>query len=105
MSGSPGSTAGKESACSARDPSAIPRSGRCPAEGVGYPLQYSWASLGAQMVKNPPAVQETWVQSLGWEDALEEGMATHSSILVWRIPWTEKPGRLQSIGLQRVEHN
>ena len=105
MSGSPGSTAGKESSCSARDPSAIPRSGRYPAEGVGYPLQYSWASLGAQMVNNPPAVQETWVQSLSWEDALEECMATHSSILAWRIPWTEKPGGLQSIGLQRVEHN
>ena len=86
MSGSPGSTAGKESSCSARDPSAIPRSGRYPAEGVGYPLQYSWASLGAQMVNNPPAVQETWVQSLSWEDALEECMATHSSILAWRIP-------------------
>ena len=57
------------------------------------------------MVKNPPAmqeVQETWVQSLGWEDPLEEGMATHSSILTWRIPWTEEPGGLQSIGLQRV---
>ena len=57
------------------------------------------------MVKNPPAmqeVQETWVQSLGWEDPLEEGMATHSSILTWRIPWTEELGGLQSIGLQRV---
>ena len=53
-----------------------------------------WASVGAQVVKNLPAVQETWVQSLGWEDPLEEGMATHSSILAWRIPWTEEPGRL-----------
>ena len=53
-------------------------------------------SLGAQLVKNPPATQETWVQSLGWEDALEKGTATHSSILVWRIPWTEKPGSLYS---------
>ena len=51
----------------------------------------------AQMVKNPPAMLETWVQSLGWEDALEKGMATHSSILVWRIPWTEEPGGLQSM--------
>ena len=50
------------------------------------------------MVKNPPAVQETWVQSLGWEDPLEEGMATHSSILAWRIPWTEEPGGLRSMG-------
>ena len=62
------------------------------------------ASLVAQTVKNLPAVQETLVQSLGWEDPLEEGMATHSSILAWRIPWIEDPGRLQSIGLQRVRH-
>ena len=58
-----------------------------------------------QMVKNLPALQETWVRSLGWEDPLEEGMATHSSTLAWRIPWTEEPGRLQSIGLQRVGCN
>ena len=57
-------------------------------EGIGYPLQYSWASLVAQLVRNLPAVQETWVQSLGWEDPLEKGKATHSSILRWRIPWT-----------------
>ena len=57
------------------------------------------------MVKNPPAVQETWVSSLGWEDPLEEGMATHSSILSWRIPWTEEPGGLQSMGSQRVQHD
>ena len=57
------------------------------------------------MVKNPPAVQETWVQSLGWEDPLEKGTATHSSILAWRIPWTEEPGRLQSIGSQRVRQD
>ena len=61
----------------------------------------------AQMVKNPPAmpVRETWVGSLGWEDPLEEGIATHSSILAWRIPWTEEPDRLQSMGLQKVEHD
>ena len=64
-----------------------------------------WASLVAQMVKNLPAMQVTWVQSLGWEDPLEKGMATHSSILAWRILWTVKPGRLQSMGLQRVGHN
>ena len=58
----------------------------------------------AQTVKNLPAMQETWVQSLGWEDPLEEDMATHSSILAWRIPWTEEPGGLQSMGLQRVRH-
>ena len=61
-----------------------------------------WASQVALVVKNPPAMQETWVQSLGWEDPLEKGMATHSSILAWRIPWTEEPGGLQSMGLQRV---
>ena len=60
------------------------------------------SSLVARTVKNLPAMQETQVQSLGQEDPLEEGMATHSSILVWRIPWTEEPGRLQPIGLQRV---
>ena len=64
----------------------IPVSESFPGEGIGYPLQYSWASLVAQTVKNPPTMQETWVWSLGWEDPLEEGMATHSSILVWRIP-------------------
>ena len=64
----------------------IPGLGRSPREGIGYPLQYSWASLVAQMVKNLPAMQEPWVQSLGWEDPLEESMASHSSILAWRIP-------------------
>ena len=59
----------------------------------------------AQMVKNLPAMQETWVQSQGQEDPLEKGMATHSRILAWRIPWTEEPGRLQSMGSQRVRHN
>ena len=57
-------------------------------KGIGYPLQYSWASLVAQVVKNPPAMQETWVRSLHWEDTLEKGKATHSSILGSRIPWT-----------------
>ena len=66
----------------------IPGSGRSPGEEIGYPLQYSWASVLAQMVKNPPAMQETWVRSLGWEDPLEMGKATNSNILVWRIPWT-----------------
>ena len=62
-------------------------------------------SLVVQMVKNLPAMWETWIQSLGWEDPLEEGMATHSSILAWRIPRTEEPGRLQSMGWQRVGHD
>ena len=61
-------------------------------------------SLMVQLVKNPPAMRATWVRSLGWEDPLEKGIATHSSILAWRIPWTEEPGRLQSIGSQRVGH-
>ena len=64
-----------------------------------------WASLIAQRVKHLPAMQETQVRSLGGEDPLEKEMATHSSILAWRIPWTEEIGRLQSMGLQRIEHN
>ena len=78
----------------------IPGSGRSAGEGVGYPLQCSWASLVAQLVKNLPAEQETQVQSLGQEDPLEKKMATHSTILAWKIPWTEDPGGLQSMGLQ-----
>ena len=66
----------------------IPGSERCAGEGIGYPLQYPWASLMAQLVKNLPAMQETWVQCLGWEDPLEKGTATRSCILAWRIPWT-----------------
>ena len=81
LSGFSGSSAGKESACNSGDPSSLPRLGRCPGEGIGYPLQYSWASLVTQMVKNPPAMRETWIWSLGWEASLEEGMETHSSIL------------------------
>ena len=69
------------SAWNAGDPSSIPGSGRSGGEGIGYPLQYSWASLAAQLVKNPPAMWEIWVRSLGWEDHLEKGKATHSSIL------------------------
>ena len=74
--------------CNAGDPSSIPGSGRASGEGIGYPLQYSWTSLVAQLVKTLPAMLETWVRSLGWEDPLEKEKATHSSILVWRIPWT-----------------
>ena len=66
----------------------MPGLGRSAGEGMGYPLQYSWASLVAQLVKNSLAMQETWVQSLGWEEPLEKGKATLSSILAWRIPWT-----------------
>ena len=92
--GFPGSSAGKESTCNAEDPGLISGSGRSPGEGIGYPLHYSWTSLVAQMIKNLCAMQETWVQSLGWEDPLEKGMATHFSILACKIPWTEDPGRL-----------
>ena len=81
-----GSSAGKESSCNAGDPGLIPGSGRSPGEGIGYPLRYSWASLVAQTVKNPPAMWETWVRSLDWEYPLEKGMAIHSSVLAWRIP-------------------
>ena len=100
-----GSSAGKEATCNAGDLDSIPGSRRSPGEGMGYPLQYSWAFLVAQMVKKPPARWETFAQSLGWEDPLEEAMATPSSILAWRIPWTEKPGGLQSTGSQRVGHD
>ena len=86
LGGFPGSSLGKESACSAEDPGSIPGLGSTPGEGIGYLLQYSWVFLVAQMVKNPPAMRETCVWSLGWEDPLEEGMAIHSSTLAWRIP-------------------
>ena len=85
--GFPDSSAGKESACNGEDPDSITGSGRSAGEGIGYPLQYSRASLVAQLVKNPPAMWETWVQTLGWEDPLEKGKATHS------------------MGLQRDGHN
>ena len=84
--GFPGSSAGKESICNAGDPSSIPGWGRSPGEGIGYPLQYSWTSLVIQTVKDLPAMLETWVLSLGWEDPLEENMATHSNTLAWKIP-------------------
>ena len=83
----------------------IPGLGRSAGEGIGYPLQYSCASLVAQLVKNPPAMQETWVRSLGWEDLLEKGEATHSSILPGESPWTEEPGGLQSMGHRGVGYN
>ena len=88
--GFPDSSVGKESICNAGDPGSIPGSGRSAGEGTGDPLQYSWASLVAQVVKNPLATQETWVGSLGLEDPLEKGKATHSRILAWRIPGGHK---------------
>ena len=86
--GLPGGSVVKNVAAMQEDPGSISGSRRSPGEGIGYPLQFSWASLVAQMVKNMPAVQEIWVQSLGWEDPLEEGMTTYSSILALdRGPW------------------
>ena len=107
----PGGSDGKESAWNAGDLGSIPGLGRFPGEGKGYPLQYSClensmdrgASLTAQLVKNLPGMQETWVRFLGWEYPLEKEMATHSSTLAWRIPWTEEPGRLQSMRLQELD--
>ena len=96
----PGSSAGKESACNAGDPGSIPGSGRSAGEGISYSLQDSWASLVAQLVKNLPAMKETRVLSLGWEDTLEKGKATHSSIQPWRIPRT-----VYSMWSQRVGHD
>ena len=86
--GFPDSSVGKQSTCNAGDPGLIPVSGRYAEEGIGYPMQYSWAFLVAQLVKNLPAMWETWVRFLDWEDPLEKGKATHSSILAWRITWT-----------------
>ena len=74
-------------------------------KGNSVTFSVIWASLVAQMVKRLPAIRETWVQSPGWEDPLEKEMATHSSTLAWKIPWTEEPGRLQSMGSQRVRHD
>ena len=85
VQGFPYSAVGKESTCNAGDPDSIPVLGRSPGEGIGYPLQYSWASLVAQLATNLPAMRETWVQSLGWEDALEKGKAIHSSILACTV--------------------
>ena len=85
--GFPGSSVGKESTCNAGDPGSSPGLGRSAGEGIGYPLQYSWASLVVQLVNNVPTMQETWVRSLGWEDPLEKEKTTHSSILPWRILW------------------
>ena len=98
----PGSSAGKESTCNAGDPSWIPGSGSSPGEGIDYPLQYSWASLVVQMVKNLPSLWETWIQSLGWEDPLEEGMTTTSIFLLGESPWTEEA---TTMGSQRVRHD
>ena len=100
-----GSSAGKESSCNAGDPSSIPGLGSSPGGGIGYPLRYSWASLVAQVVKNLPAMQETWLQSLGWEDPLEKGKVTHSSILAWRIPVDRGAWRATVHGVAKSRHD
>ena len=86
--GFPDNSVGKESTYNAGDPSSAPGSGICAGEGISYPFQSFWASLVAQLGKRLPAIREAWVRSLGWEVPLEKGRATHSSILVWRVPWT-----------------
>ena len=86
--GSSGGSAGKESTCNAGDPDSIPGLRRSPEEGIGYPLKCSWTSNVTQLVKSLPAMQETWVRSLGQEDLLEKGKAIHSSVMAWRISWT-----------------
>ena len=85
------------SVCNVGDPGSFPGSGASAGEGIGYSLQYSWAFPVAQFVKNTPAMQDTCVRSLGWEDPLEKGPATHSSILAWTVPWT--------VWYQRVGHD
>ena len=94
------SSVGKDSACNAGDLSLIPGWGRAAGEGISYPLQYSWASLVAQLLKNLPAMWETWVRSLGREHPLEKGTAPYSRILAWRIPWV-----VRTMGLQRARRH
>ena len=86
----PHSSVGKESACNAGDPGLIPEVGRSAREGIGYPHQYSWASLVAQLVKNPPAMWGTWVQSLGWEDSLEKQRLPTTVFWPEDSPWGHK---------------
>ena len=100
--GYPGGSAGKESAYNAGHPSSIPGLGRSLGEGIGYPPQYSWASMVAQTVRNPPATREMWVQSQSLEDPLEEGMQPTPEFVPGESPQTEETGGLQSIGSQRV---
>ena len=103
----PCNSVGQASTCNAGDPSSIPGSGRSPGEGIGYPLQYTWASLVAQMVKNPPAMQGILVQSVDSQDPLEDSMASHSSILAWRIPMDRGAWRVVVHGVANswTQHN
>ena len=101
----PGGSAGKASACNAGNSGSIPGSGRSSGEEIGYPLQYSWASLVAQTIKNPPAMREAWVLSLGWEDPWRRAWQPAPVSLPGESPWTEEPGEPQSMGLQRIGHD
>ena len=103
--GFPCSSAGKESVCNAEDVSSIPGLGRSPEEGIGYPLQYPWASLVAQMVKNPPAMWETWVRSLGGKIPWRRPWQHNLVFLPGESPYTQEPGWLQSMTSQRVGHD
>ena len=96
----PGKSAGKESTCNAGDPGSIPGLGRSPREEIGYPLQYSWASLMAQIVKNQPAAQETWVWSLVGKIPWRRAWQPTPVFLSGESPWTEEPGGLQSMVAQ-----
>ena len=97
----PGSSAGKESAYNVGDPGSIPGLVSSPGEGIGYPLQYSWVSLVAQTVMNPPAMWDPWVGNILWRMALKPTLV----FLPGESTWTEEPGRLHSTGLQRVRHD
>ena len=103
--GFPGSPVGKESACNSGEPGLISASGRSAGEGIGYPLQNSWASLVAQLVKNLPGMRETWVQSLGRENPWRRKWHPIPVLLPGESPWIEEPGGLWSMGSQRVRHN
>ena len=105
--GFPGSSAGKESTCNAGDCRSRrfnPWVWKIPWRRDRLPTPYSWAALVAQLVKNPPAMWETWVWSLGWKDPLEKGKASHSRVLAWRIPRIEESGGLSTMGSQRIRH-
>ena len=101
IQGFPGGSAGKEATCNAGDPGSFPGLGRSTGEGIGYPLQFSWASLVAKTVKNPPAMQEGSIPGLGRSPGGGLGNPLH--LLAWRIPRTEKPGGLQSMGLHESQ--
>ena len=105
LTGFPGSSTGKESSCNVGDPSSIPGSGRFPWKRDRLPTPVLKGFPGGLDGKESTCNEGDLGSTLDWEDPLEEGMATHSGILTWRIPWTEEPGRLQSMGSQRIRHD